>query len=74
MFLLSSAMSWEYHTISASSTKTQDEADSPPHPSDADVVGADSNDADDNNADDNADVDADDDADNSADINAEDGQ
>jgi hypothetical protein len=50
-------MSWEYHTIFLP-TKTQDEADSPPHPSNAD----------DNDADNEA---LDDDTDNNADINTD---
>ncbi len=61
-------------TPSSPPTKIQDEADSPPHPSDADVNGADDNDADDNNADNNADNNTDVDTDNNADINADNGQ
>jgi hypothetical protein len=51
MFLPSFVTSWGYHTIFPP-TKMQDKADSPPHPSNADI-----NDADDNDAD-NADNDA----------------
>jgi hypothetical protein len=56
-------MLWGYHTIFPPHKYTQDEADSPPHPSNADNKDAaddnvDDNDAD-NDADDNADVDAD---------------
>jgi hypothetical protein len=50
-------------TPSSPPTKTQDKADSPPHPSDADVDGTDNDNADDNAADKNTDTDADVDAD-----------
>ena len=47
-------MLWGYHTISPP-TKTQDETDSPHHPSDADNNGADNNDADNDATDDDTD-------------------
>ncbi len=58
-------MSWGYHTIFPTHKYTQKEADSPPHPREAEEDDAADNDADDdtadNNADDNADVDTDND-------------
>ncbi len=63
MFSPSSAMLWGYHTILPPHKCTQDKADPPPHPSNADNDDAADIDADDdatdNNADDNSDVDAD---------------
>ncbi len=63
MFSPSSAMSWGYHTIFPPHKYTQDKADPPPYPSNAD-----NNNAADDNADNNA---ADINADNDADINTD---
>ncbi len=52
-------MLWGYHTIFPPHKYTQDEADPPLHPSNADDNGAADNDADDDTADNNTDDDAD---------------
>ncbi len=57
-------MSWGYHAIFPPHKYTQDKADSPPYPSNADNDNAAYNNADDNTADNNTDNDADVDADN----------